>query len=127
MREIKPLIYIAGPYSDLKLKVIMKNIDKARKVAIICWNKGGVAVTPHTNHGLFETYEECEIGYEDFMDGCISLLSVCNAIFLLDEWELSPGAKEEHIYAIEHKIPVLNTIDELEQYIKEFNEKHKWT
>lgn len=48
-----------------------------------------------------------DLDYDDFMTVCYTLLSLCDYIFLIDDWVDSNGAKLELKYAIEHNIKIL--------------------
>ena len=37
--------------------------------------------------------------YEDYMRICFAMIDVCDAVYMLDNWEDSPGAIREHLYA----------------------------
>jgi hypothetical protein len=38
--------------------------------------------------------------YEDYMTICSAMLKICNVIYMLPDWEDSPGACEEHEAAV---------------------------
>ena len=38
--------------------------------------------------------------YEDMMTMCFAAIDVCEAVYMLMDWENSPGAKREHEYAL---------------------------
>jgi hypothetical protein len=38
--------------------------------------------------------------HDDYMHICFSLVDVCDVCFFLPDWEDSPGAQEEHRYAL---------------------------
>ena len=44
--------------------------------------------------------------HEDYMEICLKLLDLCNAIYMLNGWEESEGAKAELEYALEKGMDV---------------------
>jgi len=94
------------------------NIQKAREAAIQIWEAGYTALTPHLNTAHFE--KDCKCSYKDYMTGDIELLYRCDAIFMLDDWEDSNGANEEHNHALAEMMPVLFTIEQLNDYFKDW-------
>lgn len=45
--------------------------------------------------------------YEDYMKLSMCMLSMCDAIYMLDGWEDSEGARKEYNYAKEHGYMIL--------------------
>lgn len=110
MNEI-PVVYIAGKYSDTDFWNIDRNIHKARKVAIALVEAGIAPITPHLNHYHFE--DDCGATYGQYLAGDLEILKRCDAIFLLDNWMDSAGTKKERLFAMERKIPIFESIEEL--------------
>lgn len=46
--------------------------------------------------------------WEEYMKISFTLLELCDAIFMLDDWEDSRGAKLEHAYAVKHSYTILH-------------------
>ena len=111
------IIYISGKYSDNNCDGIEANIQKARLVGAKVWELGFTALCPHLNTYHFE--QICKCGYDDYINGDLALLNNCHAIFMLDSWGESKGAKIEHEYAKELKIKIFYSFEELENYKKE--------
>lgn len=44
--------------------------------------------------------------HEEYMKMSICMLSMCFAIYMLKGWQNSPGACEEHLYALKHGIAI---------------------
>lgn len=97
------LIYLSGPYSGSSDQ-ISANITAARDVAIAVWEAGHTALCPHLNTAHFEV--DCRATYEDYIAGDLDLLSRCDAILMIPNWEASKGAGIEKAYAEAHGIPV---------------------
>lgn len=51
--------------------------------------------------------------YQDYMKVSISMLEVCDGIFMLPSWNESNGATEELLYAIEHGYTVFYSFSDL--------------
>jgi len=95
------LIYIAGLYTRGDIDT---NIAAARKAAIEVWELGHWALTPHLNTAHFE--RDCKASYEDYMQGDLRMLSGCDAILMLTNWEHSVGARREHDLAQSLEMPI---------------------
>lgn len=86
------LAYIVGPYSSRwGIFGRVRNIYKARKVAINWWRKGYAVISPHSNTALFDKYAP----YETWIAGDLEILSRCDLLILMDGWENSKGARRE--------------------------------
>lgn len=103
------IIYIAGPYRAKTKLGILKNIWRARSVAIQVWKAGFTAICPHLNTFLFDGLCEDSV----WLEGDLVLLRRCDAIYMMDNWKESSGAIGEREYAIEYNIPVVYSIEEL--------------
>lgn len=79
-------IYIAGKIRGLKeYKAIFGEAEKELQ------NKGHITLNPaELPEGM---------NSEDYMKICIPMLEVCDAIYLLKNWENSQGANIEKLYA----------------------------
>src|SRR5271157_2442006 len=98
------LVFISGPYRATENSTVAEHIDIARTGAIALWQAGHVALCPHLNTANFE--EDCNVDDETFLAGDLNMLSRCDAICLLPNWEKSAGARGEYEYARDHGIPV---------------------
>ena len=95
------LIYVAGKYNGN----ISKNIAKAEKVSIeLIKNKFNV-ITPHKNTSHYEFVDDLD--EKTIFDMGLNILLRCDLLYVLDNWETSPGTKKEILFAIKHKIPIL--------------------
>ena len=101
------VIYVAGKYTGKTKSEISDNIAKAEEAAIQLWKLGWAVFCPHKNTSHFEIYEKVAgITYDTWINGGLELLSRCDAIFLLDDWEESNGSLKEKMDAVEQGIPV---------------------
>jgi len=102
------IIYIAGAYRADTPEGIKANIQKAREVALEVWKAGHTAICPHLNTANFEEY--ADLSHERYIQGDLEIISRCDAVLLMDNWQTSRGAKQEKAYAESRGIPVYNTL-----------------
>ncbi len=101
--EPKKIIYVAGPYradSEIQLR---KNIEHARDAAIKLWQDGWVVICPHMNTAHFGG--ACPVSV--WLEGDLEILKRCDAIYMLNTWEKSEGAKEEYRIAKQLGLEIL--------------------
>lgn len=80
-------IFISGPMSGLP----HFNRPAFHEAARLLDSQGHIALNPATlPDGLSE---------KEYMDICLSMLRCADAIYLLDGWKLSAGARAEHALA----------------------------
>ena len=95
------IIYVAGPYrADCEFEVL-KNIAHAWDMARKLWNAGWAVICPHTNSAFMGLDPEVVIA------GDLDIISKCDAIFMLNGWSESEGAKEEYSWAISNDLRLL--------------------
>ncbi|PKH44528.1 hypothetical protein KKB3_01694 [Dehalococcoides mccartyi] len=83
------VIYVAGKYRAETQSGIDANIKKARDVAIKLWKQGWAVICPHLNTAHFDGEAPDEV----WIKGDLEILSRCDAIFLMNNWQESTGAK----------------------------------
>ncbi len=99
------VIYIAGPFSDPdKMHGIEANILAASRAALDAWRAGWAVICPHKNSAGFQ--HAADLPYEVWTRGDLAILSKCDAILLMQQWDTSPGARKELIHAVKESIPV---------------------
>ena len=105
------VIYIAGKYKDERGEFYVRmNIREAERVALFCWRNGAVAICPHKNTAGFGG--AFGIPDETWLKGDLEIIKWCDAVYAINNWIDSSGAKQEIKYAEELGIPVLyNTHD----------------
>ena len=85
-------IYISGQISNLEKSDYMERFSKAEKELT---EKGWSVVNPaKVNAQLPE-----DTGYEEYMKMCFCMLDMCDAIYMLNDWSKSCGAKRELEFA----------------------------
>ena len=106
------LVYVAGPYRGksrfrlVRFFQVLRNIWRARRVAMMLWEKGFVAVCPHLNTFLMDNV--CP--QEWFLEGDLEILAKCDAVVVLPRYHESTGALGEIRFAQEHRIPVFYSV-----------------
>lgn len=100
-----PLIYVAGAYNGDTPEEIRANIARAEKVSIALIRNGWVVFTPHKNTAGYEKYEDETLLHSTWISMAISILSRCDGLYVIDNWENSPGTKTEIRYAALNNMP----------------------
>lgn len=107
------LIYVAGPYTTREGvsrggHFIMDNIHKARSVAHELMKLGMAVICPHMN----SMFMECDVvPPTEVLNRDIEIISRCDAIVLVEDWETSHGVAEEIKFARERGIPVFECVE----------------
>lgn len=96
----KKVIYIAGPFRAANQWEQEQNIRRAEELSLRVWRVGGVALCPHLNTRFFSGALPDEV----WLEGDLELLRRCDAILMVQGWELSFGAVQERAFALEHGI-----------------------
>ena len=97
------IVYIAGKYRGDNINEIYENIQLARQHSAKLWRLGYAVLCPHMNTALMDG----AVSDETFLQGAKEMLKRCDYIYLLPNWEISRGAIEERILAIQCGIPEL--------------------
>jgi hypothetical protein len=102
--------YVAGCYNaytdmDGVVHSIDENIAIAKKIAAELWTAGHTAICPHANTEHFEIL--CPtVPYQQYIDGDIEILKLCDFIEMIPNWKYSNGGKGEHAEAVRLGMPV---------------------
>lgn len=111
------VIYIAGKYRDNRGEwFVRENIREAEKAAQIVWQAGGVALCPHKNTAFFGGLPGCPD--EVWLKGDLELLRRCDAIWAIENWQDSAGARQEMEFARANSIPRLFCNQEVINYLR---------
>ncbi len=94
----RPILYISGPYTSTPDRSTAFNIGVAQGYAVVAWEKGWAAFTPHLNTARFERL--CKgVTHADWLAGDLAILHRLqpgrDAILMLPHWEQSRGARLE--------------------------------
>lgn len=112
----KPLIYVSGPFRAETAWKIEQNIRIAEETALNFWKLGAAVICPHTNTRFYQG----EADDNTWLAGDLTILRVCDSIFMLPGWESSEGARVELAFAKKIGIEVLYNTYFAENYIKAF-------
>jgi len=85
------LCYISGKYFGETNDETYENIQIARKAAVMLWCKGWAVICPHLNTAFMDGI----VPLETFLQGDFEMVSRCDAVFMLPNWQDSKGAKRE--------------------------------
>lgn len=91
-------MYIAGPYRGKTKEEIELNIQFVAGFARVIARKGWFPISPHLNSALFD-YCAPDISAEFWLEGDLSLLLSCDAVFMIPGWQRSKGSVQEYQFA----------------------------
>lgn len=114
--SIKPKnfkVYISGPISNLPFKTAEANFERAEIEALNVFckftNKEIEVINPMKldHEAMFREISTGVVAWEECMVVDINELFKCDAIYMLNDWENSKGARIEFLIAKEMKLPML--------------------
>jgi hypothetical protein len=117
------VVYVAGPFRSTNKNGksnawgVQKNVMRAMELALEVWKRGAVALCPHSNTMFFQDADGC--ADDVWLKGDIELLKRSDAILMTDDYLKSSGARHEHDWAKAHGVPVLYSVDELDEWLRE--------
>lgn len=91
-------IYIAGKISGLNRSNVIQKFEVAQKSLS---KKGHQVFIPC----VLPAYEE--VSHEDYLHICYAIIDVCDAVYMLSDWQQSEGARLEYEYAIENNKQII--------------------
>lgn len=91
-------IYIAGKISGLNRDNMIKKFEVAQKSLV---TEGHQVFIPC----VLPAYEE--VSHEDYMHICYAMIDICDAVYMLSDWQQSKGARLELQYAADHRKKIL--------------------
>lgn len=92
------VIYVAGKYLGESDWETYNNIHKARVAARKLWDEGWAVICPHSNTAFMGGVGERNKDDGDWLKwitGDKEIISRCDAIFMMDNWQDSKGARIE--------------------------------
>lgn len=99
-------IYIAGPITRTP-DFVTRFEDAKRAIE----KKGHEAVNPVDIRLIVQTEGPGAITYRQIMNICKSLIGACDAIYLMQDWQRSNGARQEHKAAIDNGLKFYASLD----------------
>lgn len=106
---LRPWLYIAGPM--LSHGNAYANVREGILAGQYAYKRGWHPVVPHLDSLV--TMVAGEMDLEHIMSLDFGLISKCDAVLFLEDWEKSTGATEEHAVAKDYGIPVYYGLVEL--------------
>lgn len=102
------VIYIAGSYSGPSARQISENVAVAEAVGQEIMRRGHVALCPHS---MTHDWDICTgLGYQDFIECDLILLSRCDAICMCGNWPASAGACQERTLAVSLDLRIFDSV-----------------
>lgn len=93
-------IYISGKITGLSKTNYMDRFKRAEKKMI---DEGYSVINPAKVNSQLPS----DTTYEEYMQMSIMMLSMCDSIYMLNNWKDSAGARKEHQYAVNHEYRVI--------------------
>lgn len=98
----KKVVYISGRISGLSEEEYISKFKRAEK---FLYSVGYMVYNPVEANVIQQIYKE--YGYKACLAKCVAMLRFCDCIYMLKDWEDSPGAKAEKAFAEACGIEVL--------------------
>lgn len=108
------LVYVAGPYRGKDNYQIHKNVCRAEDLALLVWKAGAAAICPHLNTEHFQGAAPDEV----WLNGDLEIITRCDALILVPDWETSVGTRHEIEFARERGIPVFYNMADLNAWLE---------
>ena len=108
MRKHKPVVYIAGCYSDgNRLEATTRELNrlKMQEYSLRFMALGCATINPIEND--MWAYDNGSLSYDDALSNDFAVIKKCDFIFMCPGYENGSGAMKEYEFAIRNKIPVL--------------------
>lgn len=87
-------IYVAGKISELNREDVVIKFEKAR------------ADIKALGHSVFVPTvlpNYADVPHEDYLHICYAMIDICDAVYMLPDWQTSKGARMELQYAADHR------------------------
>lgn len=115
------VVYIAGRFRATNangtqdMMQVQRNIMKAMDASLEVWKRGHAALCPHSNTMFFTGADGCDDHV--WLTGDIELMRRCDAVWAIEGWEQSFGAKQEVEIAKALGIPVFTSLKQVEKWL----------
>lgn len=100
------IIYLAGPIRPKGKRTLEDNVATAKNIALRLWKAGYAVISPHANSDLPITLADKVVEAGKWLKGDLEIMSRCDAVVVLPDWEQSEGTRGEVVFAQERNIPV---------------------
>jgi len=101
------IVYLCGPYSGVDHRVVERNIENARAIAVYLAAHQVQYICPHLNSAHFDTILP-NVSYEFWMTMYLNILVRCDALLTINGWQRSEGATKEVALASDLDMPVFH-------------------
>jgi hypothetical protein len=108
------VVYIIGPFRAASAWDVEQNIRRAEEIALEVWRLGAAAICPHTNTRFFQGAAPDDV----WLAGDIEILKRCDAAIAVSDCNGSRGSVGEFLVCQENNIPLLRSLDDLEQWLE---------
>lgn len=125
MKKIKR-VYVAGAYSSDNVMGVFNNMKKGLRMSVEIALLGFYPFAPWLDY-LFTliSREGEELTLDWYYNYSLDFLSVCDAMFVLPNFENSKGTLREIEFAQKHRIPIFYDLEKLSQYSPKFIKREK--
>jgi len=100
------IIYLAGPMRPKHDQTLEGNLRTAKAVALQLWSEGYAVICPHSNCDLPYADAVRLVPEEVWLKGDIEIISRCDAVVVLPDYQNSDGTMSEIKHALVKGIPV---------------------
>ena len=111
-------VYVAGPFIGETPWETHRNVTIAEEMSAYIWEhcgEGVLVLTPHLNSGNM-----IGVSHErTFINAYLKVVGMCDATYILPDWEYSKGTKGEIIRVIELRKPLFFDVDELVTWVND--------
>lgn len=108
------LVFVAGPYRAASEWDILTNVRRAELAALAIWKLGASVICPHKNTQHFGGAASDEL----WLAGAMEQLRRSDAVFCVEGWEYSEGARSEVQVAKELEIPVFLSLEGVQDWLE---------
>jgi len=115
MGRFMKVVYIAGPYRANGEYQVLLNIRRAEEIALRVWKSGAACICPHKNTAFFGGAADDAV----WLEGDLEILLRCDAVVCVENWHTSRGAVGEVSMARANNIPVFESFEEFERWLRE--------
>jgi hypothetical protein len=110
------LVYVAGPYRAKNVWEVTRNIERAKEWGAEIAALGAMPVIPHANTALFDGIQSDRF----WLDGTLELMLRCDAVYAMNTWQESTGAREEVRRANLIELPVFTNLGQMAGWLESF-------
>lgn len=110
-------VYVAGPYSADNVIDVLRNIGRGEKICAELFRLGYAPFCPWHDKSYVIDNPGCFFTVKQFYDYSMAWLDVSDALLVTGEWGASTGTMMEIDRAVDLKIPIFYSIDNLKVHM----------